>query len=89
MRLILVLILVLALVLALVLVVVGRRLVVGLLPGLPGLVVSYRPAGNRPGNERPPPCPPPESHGKLLPGRPAVIEDGRVADCWPAGHCAC
>ena len=58
----------------LVLIVVGRCLVVGLLlfPGLFGLVVSYR----RPGNERAAPCPPSESHGKLLPGRPAVIDGG-------------
>ena len=58
--------------------VVGRRLVVGLLlfPGLFGLVVSYRPPGNRPGNERPAPGPSPESRGKLLPGCPAVIDGG-------------
>jgi hypothetical protein len=58
----------------LVLLVVGRCLVVVLLllPGLVGLVMSYR----RPGNERAPPCPSPETHGKLLPGRPAVIDGG-------------
>jgi hypothetical protein len=69
-------------ILRLVLVVTGRRLVVGsrllvgllLFPGVPGLMVSHRPPGNRPGNERPAPCPSPESHGKLLPGRSAVIE---------------
>ena len=43
-----------------------------LFPGLVGLVVSYRP----PGNERAPPCPSPESHRKLLPVRPAVIDGG-------------
>ena len=45
----LVLILILILILILVLVVAGRRLVVGLLlPGLPGLVVSYRPPATAP-----------------------------------------
>jgi hypothetical protein len=48
--------------------IVGRRLVVVLLllPGLFGLVVGYRPPGNRPGKERPAPCPSPESHGEIL-----------------------
>src|SRR5271169_1348179 len=43
----------------------GRRLVVGLLllRGLLVLVVCNRCAGN----DRPPPCPSPETHGKLLP----------------------
>src|SRR6266536_5851318 len=55
----------------LVLLVVGRCLVGSLLlvPGLRGLVVSYRPPGNRSGNERAPPCPSPETHGELLPVR--------------------
>ena len=60
----------------LVLVVVGSRLVVVcrlLLPGLVGLVVRYRPPGNRPGNERPPACPSPESHGEPLPVFPETI----------------
>ena len=66
----------------LVLVVVGSRLVVVcrlLLPGLLGLVVSYRPPGNRPGNERPPPCPSPESHGEPLP----VFPKTHPATCGP------
>src|ERR1700755_3221595 len=52
-----------------VLLVVGSRLVVVcrlLLPVLLGLVVRYRPPGDRAGNERPPPCPSPESHGEPL-----------------------
>ena len=68
----------------LVLVVADSRLVVVgwlLLPGLLGLVVRYRPPGNRPGNQRPPPCPSPESHGEPLP---CPSEDtSRYARPWP------
>jgi len=72
-------------ILRLILLVVRRRLVAGsrlvivsrlLFTGPLSLVVSYRPPGNRPGNEPAPPCPSPETHGKLLPVRSAVIDGG-------------
>jgi hypothetical protein len=65
--------------------VVGRGLVVGLLlVGLLILVVSNR----RSGNERPPPCPSPETHGELLPVRSADLrfpEQGASIVVSPAG----
>src|SRR5271166_677551 len=51
--------------------VVGRRLVVVLLllPGPRGLMVSNRRSAHRSDNERPPPYTSPETHGELLPVR--------------------
>src|SRR4249920_3103132 len=66
-------------ILRLALLVVGRRLVllvVGLLlllPGPRGRVVSHRRPAHGSDNERPPPYPPPEPHGEILPVRPAAL----------------
>ncbi len=55
--------------------IVGRRLVVVLLllPGPRGRVVSNRRPAHRSDNERPPPYPPPETNEELLPFRPAEV----------------
>src|SRR5271166_1452112 len=62
-------------VLRLVLAAVSRRLVVVLLllPGPRGLMVSNRRSAHRSDNERPPPYTSPETHGELLPVRPADL----------------
>src|SRR6266536_2654205 len=67
----------------LVLLVVGRRLVIGLLllRGLLVLVVCDR----RSGNDRPPPCPSPETHGKLLPSAEMTPWSRNSASLWSAG----
>ena len=57
--------------------VVGRRLVVVLLlPGPRGHVVSNRRSAHRSDNERPPPYTSPETHGELLSflSRPALVQ---------------
>src|SRR5271166_238478 len=54
--------------------VLGRRLVVLLLvPGPRGRVASNRRSAHRSDNERPPPYTSPETHGELLPVRPADL----------------
>src|SRR5271157_4795427 len=69
-------------VLRLVLAVIGRRLVVVLLllPGPRGLMVSNRRSAHRSDHQRPPPYTSPETHGKLLPVR--------LADLRLSGQCA-
>src|SRR5271166_5101355 len=69
-------------ILRLVLAVIGRRLVVVLLllPGPRGLMVSNRRSAHRSDHQRPPPYTSPETHGKLLPVR--------LADLRLSGQCA-
>src|SRR5271166_6200819 len=75
-------------ILRLVLAVIGRRLVPGrrlvvvllLLPGPRGLMVSNRRSAHRSDHQRPPPYTSPETHGKLLPVR--------LADLRLSGQCA-